>query len=135
MTNKDFYAVVKDVERRVSKWPTWQKDILSVREKSDKLIKEAVKAKSRYNIWYIPVLSGNSSPRYDVIVMTEKDPVTVGRELPIENSRQIVKQLNALLKMHSIKSTDWFGDRKTLVKLVKSLDVWRKSTYSTSRRR
>ena len=96
--------------------------------------RKALKARSKYNIWYIPILSDDSS-KYNVIVMTEDDPVTIGRELPIENCRQIVKQLNALLKMHSLNSADWFGDRKTLVKLVKSLDVWRKSTYSTSRRR
>ena len=95
---------------------------------------KALRAKSKYNIWYIPVMSDDSS-KYDVIVMTEDDPVTIGRELPIENCRQIVKQLNALLKMHSLKGSDWFGDRKTLIKLVKDLDVWRKSTYSISRRR
>ena len=95
---------------------------------------KALRAKSKYNIWYIPVMSDDSS-KYDVIVMTEDDPVTIGRELPIENCRQIVKQLNALLKMHSLKGSDWFGDRKTLTKLVKDLDVWRKSTYSNSRRR
>ena len=134
MTDKEFYDVVKDVERRVSNWPTWQKDVLLVKKKSEKALKEALKAKSKYSIWYIPVLSGSSSPRYDVIVMTEKDPVTVGRELPIKNCRQIVKQLNALLKMHSIKGTDWFGDHKTLIKLVKSLYVWKKSTYNISRR-
>ena len=96
--------------------------------------RKALKARSKYNIWYIPVLSDGSS-KYNVIVMTEDDPVTIGRELPIENCRQIVKQLNALLKMHSLKGSDWFGDRKTLTKLVKDLDVWRKSTYSISRRR
>lgn len=95
---------------------------------------KALKAKSKYNIWYIPVISGGSS-KYDVIVMTEYDPVTIGRELPIKNCRQIVKQLNALLKMHSLKGNDWFGDRKTLIKLVQSLDVWRKCTYNSSRRR
>lgn len=96
--------------------------------------RKALKARSKYNIWYIPILSDDSS-KYNVIVMTEYDPVTIGRELPIENCRQVVKQLNALLKMRSIKGTSWFGDRKTLIKLVKDLDVWRKSTYSNSRRR
>lgn len=96
--------------------------------------RKALKARSKYNIWYIPILSDDSS-KYNVIVMTEYDPVTIGRELPLKNCRQIVKQLNALLKMRSIKGTSWFGDRKTLIKLVKDLDVWRKSTYSNSRRR
>lgn len=135
MTDKDFYDVVKDVERRVSNWPTWQRDVLSVKKGSNRAIREAIKAKSKYSIWYIPVLSSSSSLRYNVIVMTEDDPVTIGRELSIEHCRQIVKQLNTLLKMHSIKGDSWFGDRKTLVKLVKSLCVWRKSTYSNSRRR
>lgn len=96
--------------------------------------RKALKAKSKYSIWYIPVISDGSS-KYDIIVMTEDDPVTIGRELSIEHCRQIVKQLNTLLKMHSIKGDSWFGDRKTLIKLVQDLDVWRKSTYSNSRRR
>lgn len=109
-------------------------DVLSVRKGLNRAVREAVRAKSKYSIWYIPVMSDGSS-KYDIIVMTEDDPVTIGRELPLKNCRQIVKQLNTLLKMHSIKGDSWFGDRKTLVKLVKSLDVWRKSTYSNSRRR
>jgi len=96
--------------------------------------RKALKARSKYNIWYIPILSDDSS-KYNVIVMTEDDPVTIGRELSIEHCRQIVKHLNTLLKMHSIKGDSWFGDRKTLVKLVKSLYGWRKSNYSNSRRR
>ena len=111
-----------------------KRDVLSVRKGLNRAVREAVRAKSKYSIWYIPVMSDGSS-KYDIIVMTEDDPVTIGRELPLKNCRQIVKQLNTLLKMHSIKGDSWFGDRKTLVKLVKSLDVWRKSTYSISRRR
>lgn len=111
-----------------------KRDVLSVRKGLNRAVREAVRAKSKYSIWYIPVMSDGSS-KYDIIVMTEDDPVTIGRELPLKNCRQIVKQLNTLLKMHSIKGDSWFGDRKTLVKLVKSLDVWRKSTYSNSRRR
>jgi hypothetical protein len=107
-------------------YKTEHKEVAMIRRKS-------LKAKSKYNIWYIPVISDGSS-KYNVIVMTEYDPVTIGRELSIEHCRQIVKQLNTLLKMHSIKGDSWFGDRKTLVKLVKSLYVWRKSTYSNSRR-
>ena len=96
--------------------------------------RKALKARSKYNIWYIPILSDDSS-KYNVIVMTEDDPVTIGRELPLKNCRQIVKQLNALLKMHSLNGNDWFRARKTLIKLVRSLDVSRKSTYSIFRRR
>lgn len=95
---------------------------------------KALRVKSKLNIWYIPVRSGSSSKRYDVVVMTAEDPVTVGKELPLSNCRRQVEKLHVLLRAYRLVGEYYFGDRETMLKMLKTLACWNKLNNTKSRR-
>jgi hypothetical protein len=86
---------------------------------------KAIKAKSAYDIWYIPVKSGNTSTRYAVVILTEDDPVRLGCELPLNDCRRVTREFNMMLKLYILGGNDWFGGRKTIIKINMLLHSWR----------
>jgi hypothetical protein len=65
--------------------------------------------------------SGNSN-RYRVLVLNADDPVTVGRELPLNSVRELISDYENQAK----KLPCWIGERKDVLLVMKQVSKLRK---------
>ena len=49
---------------------------------------------------------------YNVYVLSSEDPVTIGRELPLRNVRELIAKFDSLCKV------PWYGDKETVLLTV-----------------
>lgn len=75
----------------------------------------------RAEYWVLYDFGSGSKDRYDTYIVTADDPVRIGCELPLETSKELIREYEQYFKKEP-----YLGDRKTMQQVVKIIAARRR---------